>query len=94
MAVYLCAGALDVDLFINSLVDILQGKEKEFLRSLQELEGDASLSVSKLEIQIDKIKCCVAEVIYLFLLDLLISHFRNKSVRSMLLFKLLFFKTG
>ena len=44
------------------LVDILQGKEKEFLRSLQELEADASLSASKLEIQIDKIKCCVAEV--------------------------------
>ena len=44
------------------VVDILQGREREFLLSLQELEREPLFSVAKLEFQVDKIKTCVAEV--------------------------------
>ncbi|XP_065059510.1 gamma-tubulin complex component 4-like [Rhopilema esculentum] len=45
-------------------VDILQGREREFLLSLQELEREPLFSVAKLEFQVDKIKTCVAEQLW------------------------------
>lgn len=47
------------------LGDILQGRETEFLQTLHRLEKQSHLSVPALEVEIDEIKTCVAEVSFL-----------------------------
>lgn len=50
--------------FISDIVleDILQGRENEFLKSLQMLERETKFSMPRLELEVDRIKSCVAEV--------------------------------
>jgi len=60
-------------------VDILQGKEREFLKALKSLEEEPTLSVSRLETQVDKIKSCVAEQLWKLVVEdgELLKHLRN-----------------
>ena len=42
--------------------NLLHGRENDFLRTLNRLQAKQEFSIPALEVEVDKIKACVAEV--------------------------------
>ena len=53
---------LKIHHYDENIGNLLQGRENDFLRTLHALQERQEFSIPALEVEIDKIKSCVAEV--------------------------------